>query len=422
MKRKVRFTFVSDRASRTATAALIASVEAAAGDGYAGAIRAVPHERLDEVDFDPGPAEFVVMSAMTQNFPMRAQALASLKQKQPGAFTSVIGGPHATADPAGAVAAGFDYCCVGEGEETIRDIYDCAASGLPLEDVSGLFSMRGGKVAGEHRYSSVDLDGFDPLPRRVRFPACIEVGRGCRWGCAYCQTPRIFGRAERFRSPGRVADIASHYVAWGMKDVRLLLPNALSYGSTRPGAPDCQALEELLGRVQSSCAGSRIYLGSFPSEVRPDYVTPEAVAILRKHVSNDNLVIGGQSGSDRILMWLERGHSAGDILRASEVVKAGGFAASVDLMLGFPVEEPDDREATFDLVERLGRDGTRVNMHFLMPLPGTPLSDCHPRFLSGDERRRLDRLAQQGIVRGHWRRQEEASRAWQDREEQNQNA
>lgn len=39
----------------------------------------------------------------------------------------------------------------------------------------------------------------------------------------------------------------------------------------------------------------------------------------------------------------------------------------------------------------------RVNMHFLMPL-----SRRSPKFLSGDERRRLDRLAQQGIVRGHW--------------------
>jgi radical SAM superfamily enzyme YgiQ (UPF0313 family) len=92
------------------------------------------------------------------------------------------------------------------------------------------------------------------------------------------------------------------------------------------------------------------------------------------------------------------------------VVKAGGFEASVDLMMGLPVEEADDREATFGLARELGEKGARVNMHFLMPLPGTPLSDVSPKHLTAEERRRLDRLAQQGIVRGHWKRQEESTR------------
>ncbi len=419
MKRKARFTFVFDRASRTATAALMASVEAAAGEDCAGAIRAFPRERLGEIVFDSDRPEFVLMSAMTGNFPARARAIDYLKRARGPAFTSIIGGPHATGDPRGALEAGFDYCCAGEGEEVVRDVYARASSDLGLEGISGLLHLYDGEVAGGPRPSAVDLDGFDPLPRRVRFPTYIEVGRGCRWGCAYCQTPRIFGSAERFRSPRRVADIASHYVAWGMRDVRLLLPNALAYGSTRPGEPDCAALDEMLGRVRASCPGARIYLGSFPSEVRPDYVTPEAVSTLRKHVSNDNLVIGGQSGSDRVLEWLGRGHAVDDIRRAVKEVRVGGFAVSVDLMLGFPMEEAADREATFDLAGELGRGGNRVNMHFLMPLPGTPLWGVRPRLLSGDERRRLDRLAQQGIVRGQWRRQEEASKVWQDREEQN---
>ena len=240
MKKKVRFTFVFDRACRTAVAALIASVEVAAEDASAAAIRAVPCERLGAVGFDSGLTEFVLMSAMTWNFPARTKALASLNARHGGAFTSVIGGPHATGDPRSALDAGFDYCCAGEGEEVVRDIYACAASGLGLDEISGLFHLRGGEIAGEARHSTVDLDGLDPLPRHVRFPTYIEIGRGCRWGCAYCQTPRIFGRTESFRSPHRVEDIASHYVAWGMRDVRLLLPNALAYGSTRPGVPDCR--------------------------------------------------------------------------------------------------------------------------------------------------------------------------------------
>jgi B12-binding domain/radical SAM domain protein len=419
MKRKVRFTLVFDRCARTAVAALIASLDAAARDDYARVIRTVPQERLQEVDFDPALREFVCMSSMTRNFAQRAESHEALRMKHGRAYESIIGGPHASADPRGALSAGFDYCCVGEGEEVVRHIYDRAVSGLPLEEVSGVLTLREGRPAGELRHSTIGLDGFDPLPRRIRFPTYIEVGRGCRWGCAYCQTPRIFGHTERFRSPERVAEIASLYSRWGMKDIRLLLPNALAYGSTQPGIPDCGALDELLGRVRSSCGGAKIYLGSFPSEVRPDYVTPEAVAILKKHVANDNLVIGGQSGSDRVLGWLGRGHGVEDIRRAARVVASGGFRPSVDLMLGFPIEGAADREATFGLAQELGRGQVRVNMHFLIPLPGTPLEGCQPRFLTGDERRKLDRLAQQGIVRGSWRRQEEIARSWLDREEKN---
>lgn len=422
MKSKVRFTFAFDRACRTAVAALIASLDAVSGDGHARLIRAVPHERLGEIDFDADTIEFVCMSSMTRNFPARAGALAGLKSRHGGEFRSIIGGPHASADPRGALEAGFDYCCVGEGEEAIRDIFDRAAAGLEIEGIGGIFTLAGGEVVGRARESEADLDGFDPLPRQVRFPTYIEVGRGCRWGCSYCQTPRIFGRSERFRSPERVQEIAAHYVKWEMRDVRLLLPNALAYGSTEPAMAEPGALDEMLGRVRASCPGARIYLGSFPSEVRPDYVTPEAVRVLRKHVNNDSLVIGGQSGSDRLLRWLKRGHGVEDIPRALEVVKAGGFEASVDLMLGFSVEEPEDRQATLDLARELGAKGARINMHFLMPLPGTPLAGTAPRFLTYDERRKLDRLAQQGIVRGHWRRQEETARQWLDRETQDPNA
>jgi B12-binding domain/radical SAM domain protein len=422
MKKKVRFTLVFDRSSRTAIAALMGSLETAAGDRSAEVIRAVPNERLPEVGFEPGLTEFLLMSAMTRNFPARARALARLKSKHGDAFISIIGGPHASGDPRGALEAGFDYCCVGEGEEAVRDIFDCASSGLGLDGISGVFTLRGGEVAGTPRECAVDLDGFDPLPGRIRFPTYIEIGRGCRWGCAYCQTPRIFGRNERFRSPARVEAVAARYFKWGMMDVRLLLPNALAYGSSEPGVANPAALDEVLGRVRASCPEGRVYLGSFPSEVRPDYVTPEVVATLRKYVSNEILVIGGQSGSDGVLEWLGRGHTARDILRAAETVRAGGFAASVDIMLGFPVEEPADRQASFKLAEQLGKRGVRVNMHFLMPLPGTPLSDAVPRFLSTDERRKLDTLAQQGIVRGHWRRQEEISREWLDRDRQDPSA
>ena len=445
MKSRVRFTFAYDGSCRTAIAALLASIETVAGDDHKSVIRAVPLSRLNQVDFRNNLVEYVCMSSMTRSFPSRVDALNSLREKHGGAFLSIIGGPHASGDPRGALAAGFDYCCAGEGEEVIRDIYRRASSGRSLAGVRGLLGTdrdlsgwevgmpgsedslpgSGGgagrpKPAGQ-RPAPVDLDCFDPLPRRIRFPTYIEVGRGCRWDCTYCQTPRLFGRTERFRSPENVQEIAAHYAGLGMEDFRLLLPNAFAYMSPGPGIPNRKALDRLLKAVHSVAGGGKVYMGSFPSEVRPDYVTPEVANTVRKYVSNDNLVIGGQSGSSRVLNLVSRGHDVADIRRACEIAGRAGFRPSVDLMLGFPFEEPGDRTATFRLAEELGQEGIRINMHFLMPLAGTPLAGCRPRFLSEGERRELDRLAQQGIVKGSWRRQEETARKWQGRDEKSQN-
>jgi radical SAM superfamily enzyme YgiQ (UPF0313 family) len=81
-------------------------------------------------------------------------------------------------------------------------------------------------------------------------------------------------------------------------------------------------------------------------------------------------------------------------------------------MLGLPGEDTEDREATLNLVEELGDRGVVSNMHFFVPLPGTALMAAEPVFLSDTQRRRLDRFAQSGILRGRWRRQEETAKKW----------
>jgi radical SAM superfamily enzyme YgiQ (UPF0313 family) len=101
-----------------------------------------------------------------------------------------------------------------------------------------------------------------------------------------------------------------------------------------------------------------------------------------------------------------------DIRVACDTAIEAGFKPAIDLVLGFPGETGEDRRLTFSLMEDLACRGSRVNMHFFMPLPGTPLAHEVPVFLRGHERRVLDRLAQRGIVRGGWRRQEEFSRIW----------
>lgn len=417
MKRQARFTFITDRTNRTATASLLASLERLYGD-VAKRVRVVTPEEAVAIRFEPSGVlqEVFCTSSMSMGFPGVSALHRRIRARVGGeAFTSICGGSHPSGDPLGALQAGFDYCCVGEGERVIQEVAEGIESGVGLDAIGGLLHLEAGQVAGRAPSEPTDLGRFPPLPSRFKFPTSIEIGRGCRWGCTYCQTSAMHGRAERFRSPEAVAEIVSVYARFGMQDFRFLLPNALGYGAGQPGLPDCEALAALLERASEQLGRGRIFLGSFPSEVRPDYVTDDAIRLLKVYVANTKIVIGGQSGSQRLLDLIHRGHSVEDIQRACDIVIRSGFEPWVDLMLGFPDEGADDRRATLDLTARLGKQGAKITMHFFMPLPGTQLAEGRPVFLGDSERRELDRLAQQGIVRGQWRRQEAFATRWLDR-------
>ncbi|MFZ1948382.1 MAG: TIGR04013 family B12-binding domain/radical SAM domain-containing protein [bacterium] len=405
MERRPRFTFVVDRSNRTGVAQLVASLETELVDPAASLRTIKPAQAASlRLGGEDGIADCVCMSAMTENFGERVALLEAVRHKGGGEFVAVCGGPHATADPEGVLAAGFDVCAVGEGEEVVREIARRLVSGESLAR-SG---KRGVKIAG----TPADLDRLPALPERVRFRAYIEIGRGCRWGCAYCQTPQIFGHRERFRSPEAIERTIARYAASGMKDFRLLLPNALGYMSERAGSPNCEMLEELLRRARLAAGAGRVFLGSVPSEMRPEYVTAEAFGVLKKYVANRQVVIGAQSASQRVLDEAGRGHSAEVIREACRIAVGYGFLPTVDIVLGFPTEEAADRQASLDLIERLRQARAIVNMHFFMPLPGTPLARSVPRFLTDAEHAVLDDLGLKGVIRGRWRVQEEIARKW----------
>jgi radical SAM superfamily enzyme YgiQ (UPF0313 family) len=141
--------------------------------------------------------------------------------------------------------------------------------------------------------------------------------------------------------------------------------------------------------------------------VRPEHVTAEALKVLKRWVDNDNLIIGGQSGSDEILLKSHRGHDVEAIERAVRISIEGGFVPNVDFILGLPGESPDHVAQTVALMQRLTAMGARVHGHTFMPLPGTPFRDAPPGDLDAKTRTELDRLK----VYGHWKQQVAVARA-----------
>jgi radical SAM superfamily enzyme YgiQ (UPF0313 family) len=93
------------------------------------------------------------------------------------------------------------------------------------------------------------------------------------------------------------------------------------------------------------------------------------------------------------------------IVRAVRNAVQAGFLPNVDFILGLPDESEEDISATVALMERLAELGARVHGHTFMPLPGTPFRDAPPGRVEGAIERKLEQLASQGRLYGHWKRQ-----------------
>jgi B12-binding domain/radical SAM domain protein len=211
----------------------------------------------------------------------------------------------------------------------------------------------------------------------------------------------------RFRHRS-VANVREH-LRWMKKDrvryMRFVTPSCLSYGSSDTSV-NLPAVEALLAAVREELPSGRVYFGTFPSECRPEHLTAASLRVLRQHVDNRDLVIGGQSGSERLLRETHRGHGVEEIVAAVRLSLEAGFRPDVDLLLGLPGETAGDRALSIALATKLVELGARIHSHAFMPLPGTPLRGAHPSEIDPLTVRELQRLESQGAVHGQWRRHE----------------
>ncbi|HZI48438.1 MAG TPA: radical SAM protein, partial [Pyrinomonadaceae bacterium] len=107
---------------------------------------------------------------------------------------------------------------------------------------------------------------------------------------------------------------------------------------------------------------------SFPRDFHPDIVTA-----IDEHENLCNWVhLPVQSGSDRILRSMRRGHTSADYLRRIETIKNARrqIAITSDIIVGFPGETEQDFCDTMSLVERVKYDGLYIFKY--SERPGTP--------------------------------------------------
>jgi B12-binding domain/radical SAM domain protein len=323
----------------------------------------------------------------------------------------IAGGPHASGDPLGTITKlGFDIVIYGEGEETLIDMLNAISNNNDFR-VCGTAYMEGDKLVIRRKTKSVDLNLYEPFPYwRNRFNP-IEIMRGCSSACYFCQVSYIFG-SPRYRDVDNIVQYSKLMLSKGLKDMRFIAPNSLGYGSVDGIKPNFDALSLLLQKLHQNIRryGGRIFFGTFPSELRPDSITEDIVKEMRRYVDNNRVIIGAQSGSNKILRIIHRNHSVEDVLTAIDILNKYGFSVDIDIIFGFPFEDEDDLKDTISFIQRIDRYNTRLHIHTFIPLPGTPYSDLNTRFLYGEARKVVIKNIGLGKAYGEWFKQEKIAR------------
>jgi tRNA-2-methylthio-N6-dimethylallyladenosine synthase len=217
-----------------------------------------------------------------------------------------------------------------------------------------------------------EIEKFDKLPEPVAdgVSAFVSVMEGCSKYCSFCVVP--YTRGEEVSRP--TADVlveVAQLAQQGVREVNLLGQNVNAYrGETEDG--HVVDLAELISYVANIEGIDRIrYTTSHPVEFSDSLI--QAYKDIPELVSHIHLPV--QSGSDRILMAMKRGHTVLEYkskLRALKKIRPN-ISFSSDFIVGFPGETEKDFENTMNLIQ---------DMHFDMSFsfvysarPGTPAAD-----------------------------------------------
>ncbi|MFT6825266.1 MAG: tRNA-2-methylthio-N6-dimethylallyladenosine synthase [Pseudohongiellaceae bacterium] len=300
----------------------------------------------------------------------------SLKEAKPHVKIAV-GGCVASQEGA-AIGKRAPYVDVVFGPQTLHKLpamLDASGKGKPVVDIS-----------------FPEIEKFDHLPQpdATSCQAFLTIMEGCSKYCSFCVVP--YTRGEEVSRPlDDVLEEAVHLAEQGVREINLLGQNANAYrGLSHEGSiVDLATLIQYVSNIEGI---DRIrFTTSHPIEFSNSLIEvygqiPELA---------DHLHLPVQSGSDRILAAMKRGHTALEyksIIRKIRAIRPN-ISLSSDFIVGFPGETNADFEDTMKLIIEIGFD---TSFSFIYSArPGTPAADLVDLVPAQEKKHRLATLQSQ---------------------------
>jgi tRNA-2-methylthio-N6-dimethylallyladenosine synthase len=234
-----------------------------------------------------------------------------------------------------------------------------------------------------------EIEKFDrlPEPKADGATAFVSIMEGCSKYCTFCVVP--YTRGEEVSRPlDDVLYEIAQLAAQGVREVNLLGQNVNGYRGIMHDDEICR-FSELLRLVATVDGIDRIrYTTSHPIEFTDDII--EVYKDVPELVNHLHLPV--QSGSDRILVQMKRGHTALEYKSQIRKLKKARpeLCMSSDFIIGFPGETENDFQATMKLIKDVDFD---LSFSFIYSArPGTPAADLPDDVSEETKKQRLYHL------------------------------
>ncbi|HYZ83841.1 MAG TPA: radical SAM protein [Bryobacteraceae bacterium] len=325
--------------------------------------KALEHNRPKMIVVCEDDFNFLSKMCLTRN---RELAFWMAQKAREQGIAAVVHGSDASDHASEYIGAGFSAVLIGEVEATLVEL----AQGSALASIDGL-------VYGEHgvihrnrprnfeenldslplpAWDLIDIQGYRQawMSRHSYFSLNMVSSRGCPFHCNWCAKP-IYGNSYHARSARAVAGEMYHVKTrfdpgkiWFADDIFALSPRwTLEFAD---------AVEEMSAHVP------------FKMQSRCDLMTRDTVAALRR-AGCEEVWMGAESGSQRILDAMDKGILVEHIYKARENLARHGIRACFFLQFGYLGEDWSDIDKTIQMVRETQPDDVGVSVSY--PLPGT---------------------------------------------------
>lgn len=249
-------------------------------------------------------------------------------------------------------------------------------------------------LKGNKNYSDLSDREFDydwsvgENQRHSKYVAFVPIIEGCNKFCTYCIVPFSRGR-EKSLAPAEIIREVLNLRRQGVKEVHLIGQNVNSYRpKTEVGFENFKGatpFSRLLRAVAATGIERIKFTTSFPRDFHPDIV--DAINENKNLCNWVHLPV--QSGSDKILRAMRRGHTIEDYKKRIEKIKNSErkISLTTDIIIGFPGETEEDFRATYELFEFAEFDSAYIFKY--SPRPGTPSFDMDDDVLPEVKTRRF---------------------------------
>lgn len=285
-----------------------------------------------------------------------------------------------------------DIVCVGQGDETFREIVESLVAGRPPEDVKGVaYWTPEGTVVNEPR-PLTNINDVPPAPYHLMdVNRAIELNmktnresirttefhssQGCPGKCGYCADAQLYQRHWTGLDAERVVDEVEKLV----KTYRL---DQVNFSDANFFANQ--------NRVRAICEGfiERNLNIRWVASARPDTFhryKPEVLELISR-AGCKRVIVGAESASAPVLELICKGATAEDHLKSAQVCRDYGIGGTFTFITGFPhaagTPQQETTQDLLDFIQKLKKihPDIRTKIFVFTPYPGTPLYDLSVKF------------------------------------------